>query len=270
MILFYALGGGWGHLKRVSVFARNYGVKDLKVLTASPVAFHLFKEDQVVLVDRKFEKDPVGFAGFLDQLIRDAQPERMIVDVFPNGILGELQFLGSSLPMDLLCRHMKWEAYSQKAVSGVHYDKAYILEELHPDQATYLNEICSELREIGLEYPELPMETDPFSYHPAWLIVHGSSGAELKQLIDGAVGMAQKQVNMPKIYVCSDRDPSIQGITYLGPMEASRYLRFADRIFTGAGFNIMQETIRYRDKQVILPFPRRYDDQQLRKDQMGA
>ena len=121
MILYYALGGGLGHLTRGRRVLEALGLtKDAAFVTASPYA-----SDARV----------TGGIPVISEIARDA--ERMIVDAFPCGIQGELSDV--DMPMDLVARRVKWSEYRREVPSPLpRFDTVWCVEELEPEEQAEL------------------------------------------------------------------------------------------------------------------------------------
>jgi hypothetical protein len=86
----------------------------------------------------------------------------------------------------------------------------------------------------------------PLLDEPHWLVVHSGPRHELDVLLTHAR-------DAPRTLVIS---PHAQWIYPI-----AQHLGHAERIITGAGFNLMHEAAPFRDRHVHIPFPRVLDDQ---------
>jgi hypothetical protein len=67
----------------------------------------------VIPVPRRLGHDRDAFLRWLDTLLRDLQPDKLVVDAFPGGILGEP--CGLELPpARLVARALRWDAYAPR------------------------------------------------------------------------------------------------------------------------------------------------------------
>ncbi len=113
MILYYALGGGLGHLTRARKVLAALGIEDAVLLTASPYGAdpRVTGPHRALKVPRRLGHDRAAFRAWLAPLLREA--DELIVDTFPGGILGEL--CGLDLPpARLVARRLRWEVYEQR------------------------------------------------------------------------------------------------------------------------------------------------------------
>src|SRR4051812_38170870 len=92
MILYYAIGGGLGHLARARRVLTRLGLRDRAVILTA------FAEPRIT--------GGIPTITSADFTVY----ERIIVDAFPCGLLGELQDVG--VPMDYVPRLLQWDAYA--------------------------------------------------------------------------------------------------------------------------------------------------------------
>ena len=140
------------------------------------------------------------------------------------------------------------------------------MEPLVDDHAAFIKDRSDKVRFLNLEYPcyanpELPFQKDPEK--ELWMIVHSGPIEEVKQLVDYALDLSQLIATKPKIWLVSPASSSVQHpwIYWSDTYPAYPYFPLADRIFTGCGFNSMQQTLPFQAKHHFVPFERRYDNQ---------
>src|SRR5947209_18093104 len=143
MVLYYALGGGLGHLTRARRLLSALGLADgAAVLTASEFSRdpRVVGELPVVEVPARLGRDRVAFRRWMSATLAALAPEELIVDSFPGGILGEL--CGMQLPpARYVTRRVRWSAYRRRLPTGLpRYELAHVLEPLEPAHATALEE----------------------------------------------------------------------------------------------------------------------------------
>jgi predicted glycosyltransferase len=232
VILYYALGGGLGHLSRARKVIAALGLRDVAVLTASRFASDARVTGglPVVPVPPSLGRNRPRFVAWLRSTLADF--DELLVDSFPGGILGELCEL--ELPRTRhVSRRLNWEIYNAR-LSGP-------LPEFESVHA---------LEPGGL--PGEPLGLPPAAAGPAlvdephWLVVHSGPRRELDALLRLAEGA-------PRRLVIS---PYEQWLYPIAP-----HLGHAERIITAAGFNLMHECAPFRDRHVHVPFARVLDDQ---------
>ena len=219
MILYYAIGGGLGHLSRARRVLTKLGLRDRAAI--------LTKIAEPRITDAIPTITSADFRSF----------ERIIVDAFPCGVIGELRDL--DMPMDYVARLLKWDDYA--AATGAvmpRFETTYLVEPVtHAiDSQRFI--------ELNLSEPPHAAAEEDF-----WLVAHGGDEDEVQHLADYARELQSIEGVHAPIVVARRTFP-------LPPLLAR-----AARIVSAAGFNIMLETHAWRRKHHVVPLPRRYDDQ---------
>lgn len=251
MILYYALGGGLGHLTRARKVLEALG-EEATLLTASRFAGdpRVTGELPVLRVPRHLGHDRGRFRDWLDVALEALGPEELIVDSFPGGILGEL--CGMTLPPARhVARRLRWTAYAERLDGPLpHYEVIYALEPLAADHSRALRGPVE-----PLTLPVAPAGT-PLVDGPHWLVIHSGPQDELDQLLAVAA-------DAPRIVVVSPHAPEHlpERVEWRDVYPVAPHLDHAERIVTAAGFNLMQETAHLRDRHTVVPFARALDDQ---------
>lgn len=264
MIAFYAMGGGYGHLVRTQKVIASLKIQDYKVITSNPLVSNIFEKGQFELIDIPDSKEDLG--EVLSNFFASNQFNTLIVDTFPNGILGELSLV-ENLPvgLQLVARRIIWKSYEPILSYDITYDNAWQVEEFEEAQEQFMMFRCSSILPIHLDYkcqkPAIKLDDSPY-----WIIVHSFNKEEVDVLIQQAQDLAQLEAVSPTLVVITDQDmPEATGLKVIHSSEANRYFEHADKIFSAAGFNTIQELKPYHNKHVCIPFPRKYDDQFWRK-----
>ncbi|HVG22801.1 MAG TPA: hypothetical protein VND45_01495 [Thermoanaerobaculia bacterium] len=230
MILYYAVGGGLGHLVRATCVLEKLAL-DATIVTASPFAERVCGARPFLRVPRELERDRVAHRDW----IRGLGAERILADAFPGGIHGEL--CGLDVPVDYVARLLRWDAYRAAVPYALpQIATTYVVEELThapPGNATALD----------LSLPRVPVVNE----EAYWLVVHSGPEEEVRELVAYA-----RELGAPRdLRVISGGE--VWPATPLFPAAA--------KIITAAGFNVVLETEQWRGKHVAVPFPRRFDDQ---------
>lgn len=265
-VLHYALGGGLGHLVRAGRFLHQQG------LAASAVVVSAAGEagDRRVLggiatrrVPRELESDPDALRGWLARCLDELRPELVCVDCFPAGLLGELAGLEALHGVERwhLARLLRWPRYAALAHGAPRYHRAWRLEPLHPAHEAWLRRHCDALDDLPIAVPAPTGAAR--AVEPFWLVAHSGPRAEVGELVAHALEMRRLERAAVRILVASldPPQPLPPDCHALDALPLADHFAAAQRIIGAAGFNLIAETGAWRGKQVIVPFPRHYDDQ---------
>jgi len=272
MLLYYAMGGGLGHLTRAAAFLHTLSLaRESAIITSSS-----FADDPRVVGGIRtirppafLEDDPARFGEWIRQIIAKEKPSRFVVDSFPVGILGELSGLSLDPGCELwhVARLLKWSAYA-KRIGGAgipRYDVVWETETLNPDHDAMLRTMAISLRHIQLTDPP-PAIGVPRIEGRHWLVVHSGPPDEVEDLLSYAVEMRAREKQNVRIVLVSAVRPNVSApsVSMIDVYPAWPLFPHADRIISGAGFNVMRQTEPYRRFHRFVPFPRALDDQYSR------
>lgn len=233
MIVYYAVGGGLGHLVRGLRVIATLGL-DATIVTASPYAERVCGTVPFLRVPRELENDVRAHRAW----VRGLGAKRILADTFPGGIQGEL--CGLDVPIDYVARLLRWDAYRAAVPFALpEIGTTYAVEELtHP--------AFGKVVPLDLSVPYVPaVEEEDY-----WLVVHSGPKEEVRELVAYA-----REVGAPERLVV------VQGAEV---WPAAALFPAAAKIVTAAGFNVMLETEQWREKHLFVPFARRFDDQYVR------
>jgi hypothetical protein len=165
MIVYYAVGGGLGHLVRAQRVLEKLGLHDAVIVTASPHAERVCRS--FLRVPPELEHDRLAHRDWL----RGLGAERLIADAFPGGIQGEL--CGLDLPVDYVARLLRWDAYRAAVPFELpRIGTTYVVEELtHAPFGTVVP--------LDLSLPHVPVVEE----EPYWVVVHSGPGEEVRELV---------------------------------------------------------------------------------------
>lgn len=276
-ILYYALGGGLGHLTRARAFLHTLGIEnDSAILTSSPFSAdkRLVGNIRIIRAEEKFERNLQAFREFLQNIFAELKIETVFIDSFPFGIIGEFsefEFV-ENIEINYVARLLKWENYSAfKRDKTIRFGRTFLLEPLENAHQEFVDESSNEQIKIELQYPEAALSSDELKVFrhvlndlkPFWLIVHAGDEGETSELIDFAAEMREIEKAAVNLVLISPNDLPLQkqNLYHFNFYPASVLFCQAERIFTACGFNAMQQTRDFRDRHFFIPFQRRYDDQ---------
>lgn len=269
MILYYALGGGLGHLTRGRRVLDALGISHRAALvTASAYASdeRVTGGIPVITVPPDLDSNRDAHQAWLREICRGI--ERMIVDTFPGGIQGELCNT-TFAPLDLVARVVRWDEY-RRAVPGPYpdFDTIWCVEELTAEHEDELRRHTAHFRSLDLRIDRerkipaaVPEATDLY-----WLIVHSGPEGEVRELVAHAQELRALAAVPPRRVLVASRCtvPLPEGFEAADAVPAADLFPGASRIISAAGFNVMLETEPWRAKHDVVPFPRAFDDQFLR------
>jgi len=262
MKMFYVMGGGMGHLYRVRTFINQCGFSSFKIVTNNPLATKLFRQHEIVWAKGETAEE---LSISVQSIFHNCHQEELYVDAFPAGLFGELHGLRFN-KIIYLARRLKWQNYKAILPSDpLYFEETYRLEELEEEHEAWVQQQSSSTASLSITYApprpdRIPAELIP-SGQAIWLIVHAFIIEEVEALVSYAKEMARLENQSPAIVLLTDKaiaDDTIFCRTYF---PANDWFPIADRIFTGGGFNTMQQVVGFREKLKLLPFPRKYDDQ---------
>jgi hypothetical protein len=276
VILYYALGGGLGHLTRARAVVHTLGLRDVTLLTASSFAGdpRVTGGLPVITVPLELAIDLASLRAWLAARIARLAPEALYLDAFPAGIRGELSDLPlpAGLPIHYLARRLHWAEYRASAPGPLPpLAVAHILEPLAGEHERFVRAQAGRVQPLMLQDP--PAELSPAdralvaaltrSGRPLWLIIHSDTGGELAELLGYADDLARLEGVSPVVAVVAPRGavelPA--GVAHLDIYPATPLFPLVDRLITAAGFNVMRQAAPYRARHHCLPFARRFDDQ---------
>ncbi len=280
MRLYYAAGSGWGHLTRALAFLHTLGAdySEWLLLTDSSYSPTLPEGLQVLRLPAQHLR-----AGEWAEELRRYPIEEVYLDCFPLGIEGEwLSWLQakSELKFYYIARRLKWAEYLKSLpMSEIrHFERVYRLEELEVAQENWMRENATQIIDFQLIYAELPLDYRLWASarlahlypnisqqnRPLWLVVHSQPQEEVDALCFHAAAYAERESIRPRLLLLSNFLPpeELRGqFAWLIGAEARAFFGSAERIFSAAGFNTMQQLKGYEGRLEIMPFFRRFDDQ---------
>lgn len=270
MYLFYTIGGGLGHLTRFSSFIRTLEIDEpVTIIASSP-----FARDERVVDGRhnilippfRAAKDKESLREWLQQIMDSLKPQKIFIDAFPAGILGELTdvFFPTGAECFLLARIIKWKQYQQR-IPTFHgrFRKVYQLEKLSDDYLDFLANCSDSIEPITLKLPEGTI-SDFDIESGTWLIVHSGPDSELKAIIEKACQHYDQESVKPKVVVIyPGKRPDFvpEEFAYSNIYPAFPLFAKAQRVYSAAGFNMVDQMRDYRSRHYLMPFERIFDDQ---------
>lgn len=268
MVLYYALGGGLGHLTRAAAILNYLQVpqKEVLILTASPFAQTFCPHLPILALPHYLQNNPDFYQIWLQQQCKKYQFTEIWIDSFPCGILGELHCLQRfHLKATYFARILHWENYSGLMKYIPDFQKIWYLETLEKEHQDFLNTLPCPSEYLRFDYPQKAPQKLFFDEND-WLIIHTEPAQEVAELLAYAYEQAQMEKAKPRFCVISPikQLDTIIPYTPVDLYPSYPYFEQAGRIFTACGFNSMKQTEKFRQKHHFLPFRRRFDNQFLR------
>ncbi|MEC5386185.1 hypothetical protein VVD49_10640 [Uliginosibacterium sp. H3] len=276
--LYYAFGGGLGHLTRARAVRHTLDLRGDFVVLSAAASPHAAPAEHW-LAPAGIENDIPAFRAWIIESIQRFQPQRLFVDAFPAGILGELCDFPWPAGLDLVhvARILRWDNYAGLIRGALpRYVHCWQLEELSAEHHRTLDAISARIAPLTLEDPAEASHGDDLHAitrrwvalgKPVWLIVHAGPDTETAELLAYARECAATEQVAPHFAVVSPGiplpgEPDIERID-LQP--ARTLFPFTARIVTACGFNSMRQAAAWRERHLCMPFARRFDDQFLRR-----
>lgn len=270
MKLFYIVGGGLGHLTRFSSFLRTMEIDEpVAVIASSP-----FVRDKRVVSDKhkvfvppfRAARSKEDLIVWLQEVIDELKPDSVYIDAFPAGILGELTqvFFPSGAKVFLLARLIKWPVYLERIpVFNKKFERVYLFENLSGEYLQFLEENSAKLEDLQLDLPQIESVLECRSADK-WLVIHSGPDSELKSLLKKVEEDLEKEKNKSQVLVVyPGRKPDfvLERYEYVNLYPAFGLFKDAARVYSGAGFNMLDQMRTMRNKHYVMPFERILDDQ---------
>jgi hypothetical protein len=242
MILYYAAGGGLGHLTRARALLHTLGLKDrVALLTASPFARdrRVVGDAEIIEIPQTFNGNLAAYQAWLRERLEDYQPAEIFLDSFPAGLVGE--FCDFRFPEGTrlfhLARLLNWKSYARMLHGALpEFARTYVLEPLDAQHQAWLEDHSSEW--LGLRLTDPPQElTDEVKQaairvlrpsvsellvrhpqapdrasgrrRPLWLVVHSGPQSEIDELIAYALEMSRLENLHPRLVLLAPRSNNV-------------------------------------------------------------
>lgn len=276
MVLYYALGGGLGHLTRARRLLEHEGLAERAlVLSASPAAGDPRVTGTIAVerVPQRLGRDRRAFRSWLRGALRSLEPEEVVIDSFPGGILGEL--CGMELPPARhVARRLRWGAYRLRLTGPLpHYEQVLVIEPLSGVHQRVLETSADRLGHLRLPPPATPLaeaSLGPAGERAPIMVVHSGSPQEIAELVDYATTLRDRRARRIVVIASSCPPRLPPGARWLDLHPAFPYFAQACLIVTGGGWASTHETSPHRPRHRAIPFPRPLDDQFARLRAAGS
>lgn len=260
-VLYSAPGSGLGHLNRalaICLELREMGV-ETRIATNSPFAEGVARLAQFPVVGIR------DWAAGVRAYAEEAQPEVVVCDTFPRGLRGEWP-VGLPGRRVYVARRLKAEAVGvafgePRWAEG--FEQVIEAEELGAEHEAVVRESGLPVVRLpgrvrlrpGLVAAPVPAELERLlETGRCRLLVHAGPLQELKRLAELVKGGGPVAAITPW-------GQCLQGIPCFEYYPAGNVVGRAERVVSGAGYNIMSDMMCSREKHDVIPFARKYDNQ---------
>lgn len=302
MILYYAMGGGLGHLTRACAVWNTLKINldEILLLTASTHAHEPYLPENVKVLQvettMQQKENQLIYQNFLKNILLENDISAIYLDAFPLGIIKEWRFLAVFLKenqlnikiyyLARLLNDNYFDSIGLDNSENIFYDTVFLLENLTSKNMNYIEKKTKNIKNITLLYPKVVKNEKNIDFFgnlignlpkDYWLIVHSEPLNEIEILLDFAMQIAQKEGKKTFfVVICaveiSEKMTNNDGnndknILWANYYPASDLFESAEKIFSAAGFNLMQQILPYYRKHYLMPFPRKLDLQELRSKQ---
>lgn len=278
MILYYANGGGLGHLKRTSAVIHTLKLPSKKIILLTASSYHsdnyLPNFYDIIPIPHKYANDLQSYRFWLKEIIIKYTITDIFLDVFPVGLVGEWQNLESWLPLPypsfhLIARLLNWENYQRLIVTKPPiFHKIYAVESLNFALKNYLLQYNQTIENLNLIYPKTEFNNPEKEIYQELenygLVIHSEPMNELKILIDNAKDTIDLlKIDLQLVIISKVRIKHTKH-KFVYTNHPEKYIEKAKLVFTGGGFNSIDLAKKYPKKHFITPFQRFYDLQFVR------
>jgi len=271
MHVFYVQGGGLGHLTRVDKLITTLKIPKNTVKIITPSCFtHYFKDYKFAKLS--WSNTPMYWTKQVIAIIKETNISAFYIDTFPLGIKNELAIVYNTFPnlnYIYISRVLKWEPYI-KTVSieqSIVFTNTIVLEQLY---TTHLNWIkLHSVSVTNLSLKSVSVTPIAFMDTPYIMVVHSGGKDDVLKICNKAIEDNKANKNS-SIIVFTQVDIKLNDervIMLKNVYPVSKYYEYANKIYTAAGFNSVQELQFYKEKHVVIPLGKLFDDQFFRHSQ---
>jgi hypothetical protein len=262
MILYYAMGGGLGHLTRSLAVLHEAPQlsRHVRLMVsskhASLVMSHAPCPVDIIAGERLSSKRK--YLKFLDEYLKQYRIEAIVLDTFPFGIVGEWCHVGKILPRLLVARYLKWNVYAErtKCKDGPIPQQTLVLEPLAKEYSRVLKRY-SQLTSLDAPITLQPIDSSKphFSDGKDCLVVHSGNETEREMLI----GLAKQKFG-------GDNESSFTPDCIFpeqGIYPAEPAIPHYAYVVSAAGYNMTAIASQSPPERthILFPFRRRFDNQ---------
>ena len=163
-------------------------------------------------------------------------------------------------------RVLKWEIYLKaiEITSAIVFSKTIILEQLYTSHLDWIQ--LHSKNTIQLHLKPNNLKPVKFIAEAYIMVVHSGGIADVLKLCNQAIADTASTPHKT-IVVFTQVDITLknkQVVLHKNVYPVGQYYKFAEKIYTAAGFNSIQELESFKAKHVVVPLDKLYDDQFFR------
>ena len=265
MILYYAMGGGLGHLTRSLAILHETPqlIGHVRLMASSQHASLILSQAlcPVDIVGGERLSSKRKYLNFLKDYLKQHCINVIVLDTFPFGIVGEWCHVGKTIPRLLVARYLKWNVYAErtKCKDGPIPRQTLVLEPLAKEYSRVLKRY-SQLTSLDAPITLQPVDSSkrPFSDRKDCVVVHSGNEAEREVLI----GLAKQKLGG------DNESPFTPDCIFpeQGIYPAERAIPYYTHVVSAAGYNMTAIASQSPPERthILFPFRRRFDNQFLR------
>jgi hypothetical protein len=266
-VLYYAPGGGLGHLTRGLALLHTLGVRNARLLVGSiPIPDLCMPGYSVICMQATTGADLNTHRSWLLDQIEAYTPGTLMVDTFPVGICGELTdlFTDSRFSLWYIARRLRWDRYvSAGLLSHREFDVTARTEPLDPAQQQWVEIMSRSVFDCPVTDPPVVPGGDVSRLESfirtattsVWMLVHSGPLTECRELLEYARKVAFAHNEKPVYVFCS----AIDNLQIDGAEVFKVYPVWP--LYPLAGFNEVRQGCTLARRYNFLPFERYFDDQ---------
>lgn len=286
MILYYALGGGYGHITRAISVIHTLGIKEEVLLLTSlensldDTPFKILPPNIIPIDCPQYDySQKLKLNAFIRGIIDHHDVSQAYIDTFPMGIFGELTQLHKQVPLTHIARVLKWQNYQKYTKNNTNrFQISYMVETLYNEHQSWLSNHSEHVFPLPLENPSYNTRKIASAINQAtgrelrnsWLVVHSGPQQEIDELLYFVKEVQEIENCKPPVLLISPGEYETTSnrmdldLSHCSLYPAYPLFPLAKRIFTGCGYNIMSELSIFSKKHHFIPFDRLFDDQHFR------
>lgn len=268
MHVFYVQGGGLGHLTRVDNLIKRLSIPIEEILIITPSLFTTYFKGYN-FIHLSWKDKASLWTNTITSVIVKYKITSVYVDTFPLGLKGELKAVYKSFPnlnYVYIARLLQWEFYLEQVKESIPatFSKTIVLETLYAAHLDWIKKYSELITNLTL-VPK-PLQQLPLMERPYVLVVHSGGKEDVLKITHQAIKDFQSQPEITIVVFTQVeikiKNPSV--IIKRNTFPVSQYFEDARNIYTAAGFNSIYELKVYKNKHIIIPLEKLFDDQFFR------